>query len=160
MKWIDESSAFKPTIWAALDRLLDVADQIDERLKRIKPRANHLNTLRESPKHLVFFLADLVRIVEPTHFEVINYFYRELVGRADSAELRTYLELGCAMALLRKLKDAARTDEYWATPPLSDATTTFHRPRTADVRHERAAHLSVLQLIPEATRALETFAGC
>jgi hypothetical protein len=69
VRWIDKDSDFRPAIWVNHNRILDAATDLEARLNKVLPAPHSIKDLATSPKHLLFFICDLVshsshRVVE------------------------------------------------------------------------------------------------
>jgi len=75
LRWIGNESNFKPTIFVPLSRILESAAEIEDRIGRIpKTRSLKISDLAASPKHLLFFICDLVSVIYPASLETIAYY--------------------------------------------------------------------------------------
>ncbi len=75
LRWIDSESDFAPTIYVPLSQILRAVGDIEERVARIpKSRPVKISDLAASPKHLLFFLADLIAVIHPATIEMIEYY--------------------------------------------------------------------------------------
>lgn len=96
LRWIDSDSDFAPTIYVALDRILEAVDEIEERIARIpKSRTVKISDLAESPKHLLFFLCDLISVIHPATEGMVDYYLRNIApstgGQGQSGRRTRYL---------------------------------------------------------------------
>ena len=74
LRWIDSDSDFAPTIYVPLNRILQGVDKIEERISRIpKSRTVKISDLAASPKHLLFFLCDLISVIHPATEKMVEY---------------------------------------------------------------------------------------
>jgi hypothetical protein len=160
LKWIDGESVFKPTIYTNLDKILLAADQVQERIQRIaKPRSTKLEDLATSPKHLLFFICDLVSVIYPATLAMIAGYLEDISPSIASGGINvpTLVGLAVAMNLLRPLSVAAgsKTDTYYVPTESVDASHPFHHSRFLYLENQRAAYTSVLLTIPEAKALME-----
>lgn len=160
LRWIDAESKFAPTIYVALSQILKAIDEVEERIKRIpRTRAVGLLDLAESPRHLLFFLCDLIAVIYPATVEMVEFYLRQIAPSIPSSKVSipTLIALAVAMELLRA-KDVVvggrKQRFFW--PALPDAVERpFHRARRLlDLPSQRAAHVSVLLSVPEAQYVL------
>jgi hypothetical protein len=100
INWVDRDSIFAPSIWANLDTILESAGEIDSRIDRIPTAETRVTDLSSSPKHLLFFTCDLVSIFGPCPVEHVTFYLERLLGK-NPESLVLYLELACAMGLLK-----------------------------------------------------------
>jgi len=160
VKWIDAESDFKPTIYANLKQILLVADQVGERIERIpKPRSAKLEDLATSPKHLLFFICDLISVIYPATLPMVTGYLAEISPSIASSGINvpTLIVLAVAMNLLRPLTLTAgsRTETYYIPTESVDASRPFHHSRFLYLESQRAAYTSVLLSIPEAKEIME-----
>jgi len=162
LQWIDKESHFRPTIFASLQSILTAADQIEERVKRIPP-AHSLKVadLSTSPKHLIFFICDLVSVIYPATLETINHYLVAIAPSILSSEINvpTLVGLAVAMDLLRplQLRESDGTKVYYAPADPMGIRRPFHHSRLLYLEGKRAEHASVLLAIPQAKEVLEHF---
>ncbi|HEX3155575.1 MAG TPA: retron St85 family effector protein [Candidatus Angelobacter sp.] len=160
LRWIDAESAFRPTIYTNLSTVLSAVDQIGERINRIP--ASHsikVDDLSTSPKHLLFFICDLISVIYPASLSMINHYVSEIVSSISSSTINvpTLIGLAVAMDLLRPLiiTDGARTTVYYAPVDLDRIGRPFHHSRLLYLEARRAEHAAVLLAIPEAKAVLD-----
>jgi hypothetical protein len=160
LQWIDKESEFRPTIYASLDAVLGSADQVEERLKRIpKARSFKVSDLAMSPKHLLFFIADLVAVIYPATLETVGHYLAAIAPSILSTEINvpTLVNLGVAMNLLRTISvsDSGVTELYYAPADPTGVGRPFHHSRLLYLEGKRAEHASVLLAIPQAKQVLQ-----
>lgn len=162
--WVDVTSRFRPSIWADHSKILTSIDQIVERLQRIpKSKRTKVKDLRESAKHRLFFLCDLVSVIQPAPEDIICHYLAEIVGPDTIREVGSLLGLACVMNLVRSetaIVDGNEEKVYFRGPGEEHLDRPYHHARLLDLPSERASHVSVLQLIPDARAALERVARC
>lgn len=163
LRWIDAESKFKPTIYAPLLRILEIADEIDERISRIpKSRPAKVSDLAESPKHLLFFLCDLVSVIYPATIEMIEHYVGSVAPSILSSDIDvpTLIGLGVAMDLLVRRTMNIAGDDIAFYIPAGTATIErpYHHKKLLDLPTQRASHVSVLLTVPEAKAALDNLA--
>jgi hypothetical protein len=137
LRWIDAESVFRPTIYTTLTMVLSSIDQIEERISRIpESRSIKISDLSTSPKHLLFFIYDLIAVIQPAS-----------------------LGLAVAMGLLRAITvtEGVHTDVYYAPVDADRIGKPFHHSRLLYLEGRRAEHASVLLAIPEAKAVLDLF---
>jgi len=162
LHWIDVESAFRPTIYTSLSMVLSAADQIEERIKRIpESHSIKLDDLSSSPKHLLFFIYDLISVIHPASLRMINYYMSAIVPSLSSSaiNLPTLIGLAVAMGLIRPLTvtEASRGEVYYAPIDMNRIGRPFHHSRLLYLEARRAEHASVLLAIPEAKAVLDEF---
>jgi hypothetical protein len=160
LRWIDSDSNFAPTIYVSLSMILEAVDEIEERISRIpKSRTVKITDLAESPKHLLFFLCDLISIIHPATVEVVNFYLERIAPSILSSGINvaTLMGLGVAMDLLQAEKvTVSGSVETFYSPMGPDAIGhPFHHPRLLDMESLRATHVSVLLALPEAKAVLD-----
>jgi hypothetical protein len=160
IKWIDSESLFKPTIYTNLDKILLAADQAQERIQRIeKPRSTKLEDPATSPKHLLFFICDLVSVIYPATISMISGYLAEISPSVvtNGINVPTLVGLAVAMDLLRPVDvtDAHGTSTYYVPTESVDASHPFHHSRLLYLENQRAAYASVMLTIPEAKAVME-----
>jgi hypothetical protein len=161
VRWINAESTFAPTVYAPLTRILEAVDKIEERIDRIpKPRSTKLDDLSASPKHLLFFLCDLIAVIYPATIEIIEHYIRRIAPRTVSSDISvpTLIGLAVAMGILRaaRLKISGR-DEIFFLPAIEEPLERpFHHRRLLDLPSQRADHVSILLTLPEAAYVIKT----
>lgn len=160
LRWVDRESFFAPTICVPFPRILAAADQLEERIRRI-PRQNtvKITDLASSPKHLVFFVADLVAVIYPATMGLIEDYLGRIAPSilASSISLPTLVGLATALGLLRATRIRANGREETIYSPGSPKAVErpFHHRRFLDLPSQRADHVSVLLTIREAKAVLD-----
>jgi len=161
LSWIDKESDFRPTIYAALKFVTTAIDQIQNRIARI-PQSHSIKVtdLSTSPKHLLFFICDLIAVIYPATIAAVVHYLTKISPSLLSSNINvpTLIGLAVAMDLLRRfeIQDAAGSREVFFAP--SDPTgisRPFHHSRFLYLEGQRAAHASVLLAIPEAKAVLD-----
>jgi hypothetical protein len=160
IKWIDSESVFTPTIYTNLDKILLAADQAQERIQRIeKPRSTKIEDLATSPKHLLFFICDLVAVIYPATISMIGGYLAEISPSVvtNGINVPTLVGLAVAMELLRPVNvpEASGTNTYYVPTESVDASHPFHHSRLLYLENQRAAYASVILTIPEAKAVME-----
>lgn len=159
LRWIDRESAFAPTIYTSLNSILQAAGKVEERISRIpKPKTSRISDLASSPKHLLFFICDLVAVIHPATVSAIDYFVKRLVpSGATTFDVDTLVGLAIAMGLLRtRTAHISGTNQTLIQPTAPHTSERpFHHKRFLHLPSQRADHVSVLQTIPLARSVLE-----
>lgn len=162
LHWIDKESAFTPTIYTNLSIVLSAADQIEERIKRI-PESHPIKIadLSGSPKHLLFFLYDLISVIHPASLRMIDFYVSAIVPTlaASAINIPTLVGLAVAMGLLRRLTVSvgARDEVFYAPTDINRIGQPFHHSRFLYLEARRAEHASVIWAIPEARAVAAAF---
>ncbi|MEX2138227.1 MAG: retron St85 family effector protein [Pirellulales bacterium] len=145
IRWVDAESTFKPTIWTDLDQILNATGELEERLSRLKKSTpTRVSDLLSSPKHVLFFVCDLVAVFGPCPRDHMVANLKDLLGaRAPEVDIDLYLGLGRAMNLLGSFRVADR-DMFFRV--LDDGRlSSFQRRRHIDLSTLRAGVLSAMQ---------------
>jgi hypothetical protein len=163
VRWIDKDSDFKPTIYVPLPKLLQAVDQIEERITRIpESHGIKISDLATSPKHLLFFLCDLISVIHPATVEMIEYYLGRIAPStlSSSINVSTLVGLGEAMSLLRadQVTTGERKRVFFSPSSPGAVERPFHHSRLLDLQGQRAAHVSVLLTIPQARGVLADIA--
>jgi hypothetical protein len=158
VRWISQDSTFRPPIYVNHSRILECVTEVEDRLRRIpKPKTTRIEDLSQSPKHLVFFICDLVAVIGPATTSMIEYYIQSIVPGISPNEINTLISLGSSVNLIRQVElhlNGAKDIFFYRT--FDDALTRpFHHKRFLDLPSRRADHLQVLQTIPEANQALQ-----
>lgn len=159
LRWVDSDSHFAPTLYLPLDRILQGVDEVEERIARIpKSRTVKISDLAASPKHLLFFLCDLISVIHPATVEMVEFYLGQITPSILSSDINvpTLIGLGVAMELLRadnvSLGGETRT---FFSPTRPDAVEhPFHHSRLIDLESLRATQAAVLLAVPEARAVL------
>jgi len=155
VSWIEKDSTFSPPIYVNFSIILEAAEEIGERLDRISIRGKHkVPNLRESPKHLLFLLCDLVAVIGPAPPENVDYFVSKILEGNPKHDTASLLSLARAIGLLKTITLNNSTLYY---RPFSDGklvSFTYLRKKVS-LSGERAKHLSVLQKSSEGRAAID-----
>jgi len=153
IRWIDQDSVFRPSIWTHQEMILDAAREIDERLARIpKGKATAVTDLGEDPRHLLFFLCDLVAIVQPATRHALASLVEQILGPEKAQDVDRLLSLARAMGLVT-VSPLGGADEFYLSAG-EGLVRPYHRSHFVDLPSERAKYLAAIQLIPAARDAL------
>lgn len=160
IRWIDEESDFRPTIWTRHEQILECADELESRIATIpKPKLAKVSDLAMSRKHLLFFLCDLVAVIAPTTVEVISYFMERIAPTVPVVDLEITLLVGLAeaMGLLRKdsIVVGGGVEVTFFSPAKTEALQhPYHRIRWVNLSELRAEFISGLLTNPEAVKVI------
>jgi hypothetical protein len=159
VRWIDRESDFKPAIYGPLARILETVEEVEERIARIpKSRSVGMSDLGSSPKHLLFFLCDLIAVIYPATPDMIKYYVGRIAPKlAKEAKVDTLIGLAEAMGLIRAHGiTIGEQKQVYFSPMAHDALERpFHASPGLDLQSQRAAHVSVLLSIDQAKRVLD-----
>lgn len=156
IRWIDQESNFRPTIWVPLDSILLCAKEIELRIKNIpRPSASKVSDLAGNRKLLLFFVCDLVGVIAPATLDTIEYFVERIVpgGAVASLDVPMLVGLAEAMGLLRReaVNIQGMGQETFFSPSSADALEhPFHKIKWVDLSSLRSEYVYKLQLIPQA----------
>lgn len=159
LRWIDDESQFAPTVYVSLPRILQAIDEIEERIARIdRTGAVRLTDLASSPKHLLFFLCDLIAVIHPATTRMIEYYLERIAPSVlgSSIKVPTLLGLAVAMDLLHAkpvIVGGQQEIFFWPTKTTAVARP-FHHRSSLDLPSQRAAHAAVLLTVPQARSVL------
>lgn len=153
VQWVNKESRFAPALHAKFSHLLSEGDRLDFRLEKLPAaRAERIEDLANSPKHLVFFLCDLVAVVGPVVADHIEYLLNRILGQTPSIETPVFLSLAASMDLLKTI--TIGEDLFFYRRPENGELRSFHRKRFLNLAEERARVVSVLLRIDQARQAL------
>jgi hypothetical protein len=158
VQWIDNDSRFKPAIYADLERVLTAIAQVEDRLERLpKPSTTRVENLAISPKHLLFFICDLLAVIEPATREIIEYYITQIVPGINTKQVSTLIGLGVAMALIAQSEFSIRgtTAVFYYRPSIDSLVKPFHHDRWLDLPTHRAEQAGALLAIAQGRDALE-----
>ena len=163
LKWIDSESDFAPTIYTDLRGILLAGKDLEDRIKRIpKPKRTKIEDLATSPKHLLFFICDLVSVIYPAPISLIASYLDQISPSVSTGGINigTLVGLAVAMGLLRpvEVKTGAHKETYYIPTDRVDASHPFHRSPFLYLESQRAAYTSVLMTFPEAKALMEAAA--
>jgi hypothetical protein len=153
VEWVDQDSAFGPSVWLTQKRILESIDHIEERLARVpSERARRVTNLLESPKHLFFFVCDLVAVFGPCTEEDVKDIAREILQN-ESFDVALYVGLGTATGVLQSLQHEGR--QFFFRPLDGGRLRSFHRTRKLlDIPTLRARMLSAMQASRDGVKLL------
>ena len=159
LNWIDRESDFKPTVYVPFSRVLEAVNEIEERLGRLpKPHQTKVADLGSNPKQLLFFLCDMVAVIQPATVKTVQYYVGQICQLAQGAALAvpTLLGLAKAMGLLRidQIKCGFSAIPMYSAVERDSLDRPFHHSYPIDLRRLRSDHVSVLLTIPEAKAAI------
>ncbi len=158
VSWINEDSEFAPAIYVNHATILESVIEIEERLKRItKPTTTRIEDLSKSPKHLVFFICDLIAVIGPATTSMIEHYIKRIVPTVSADQVPTLIGLGSAMDLICHFEVPLNgsCETYFYRVVGEALTRPFHHQRYLDLPSRRADQVEVLQSIPEASVALQ-----
>jgi hypothetical protein len=161
IKWIDQESNFRPTIWVPLDSILLCAKEIEKRIQAIppQPKASRVSNLTVNRKLLLFFVCDLVGVIAPATVETIEYFVERIISRSTAGSLDVPMLVGLAeaMGLLRKevVNVTGVGQQTYFSPRSAEALGhPFHKIKWVDLSSLRSEYVYKLQLIPQALEVM------
>lgn len=163
LRWLDRASDFSPTIYVPLQRILECVGEVEERISRIsRLNTTKISDLSTSPKHLLFFLCDLLSVIYPATLEMVEDYLSRIAPSIFSTNLDvpTLIGLAIAMGLLRvdTVSRQGINDSFLSPADSYEIDRPFHHTRLNDLKSLRASHVSVLLAIPEARAVLSDVA--
>jgi hypothetical protein len=154
VRWVNEESVFRPALFVNFETIALAGAEIDARLERLpKQVPAHFmeGQVRSSPKHLLFFLCDLVAVLGPSAPNHLQFYLEQSLGEVPEPELLNYLGLAVALKLLSAREVAG--NRYYETRAGTELRP-YVRRRFLDLSTERAKVLSALQKIESARTVL------
>ena len=155
VRWIDKDSDFKPTLWVDHSRILESVDELKDRLSRLpKITTARIPDLSTSPKHLLFFICDLISVFGPAPLTHIEFYVQEILKKAPTLSCAALIGLATTMRLIRKITDPLGSEMYYR--PLDDGKLeSFQKRKYLSLPSLRASIVSVMLTIEDARGALE-----
>ncbi len=152
VRWVNSDSLFRPTLFVDLDSILLAVDEITERLNRLTPPSGErVANLAAHPKHLLFFLRDIVGVIGPVTAAHVERYAKAILG-VDPPNVFSLLGLAESLQLVESGRIDGM-DFYFVR--LTDEFRPVINKKFFDLPTERAKVLSVLQRIESARRALQ-----
>jgi len=153
VRWTDKDSSFRPCIWANHQSILEAAGDLEIRLKNILRGPTRIIDLAGSPKHLLFFICDLVAVFGPCPLTHVKFYLEKLLGR-ESESIDMLVSLASAMGLLNSIRPAPTTELYFRPLQNGNLPVFHYTKKHLGIPTLRAKVLGVMQMIPEAADAL------
>jgi hypothetical protein len=156
VRWIDKDSDFKRTLWVDHTKILEIVDELKDRLSRLPKATNvRIPNLSESPKHLLFFICDLISVFGPVPLKHIEFYIEQIMGKAPTPSCLTLLELARAMDLIKIVTSPSGIVMYYR--PLDEGQlSSFQNKRYLYLPSLRARIISVLLTIDAARAVLQS----
>lgn len=156
VRWTDKDSDFRPSIWVNHESILEAARELEARLTKILPQPTRIKDLSTSPKHLLFFICDLVAIFGPCPSSHVALYVENILGQKHES-VAMFLGLATAMGLLRCFHSVRHLELFYR--PLNDGNLpVFHfTKKHLGIPSLRAKALSVIQTVAVAETALRDF---
>ena len=153
VEWVDRDSIYSPAIWLNQERILESVDQIEERIARIPPdKERRVTALNASPKHLFFFVCDLVAVFGPCSETDVRDIARDVL-QEEALDVGLYLGLGRATGVLESFH--FDESELFLRPLDDGRLRSFHRTKKyIDIPTLRARMVGATQTSREGVRAL------
>lgn len=161
VRWIDADSEFRPSIYVDLRQILTAVDQIEQRIKRIpKQKPTRVTDLASNPKQLLFFLCDLIAVIQPATTTMIESYMLNIVHDVSEIDVAALVGLGSALNLLAPLEINLNgvTGTFYYRTQFDALRKPFHHKKWLDLPTQRAIQASVLLNIPQARDALNALA--
>jgi hypothetical protein len=122
VRWAESDSQYKP-IYANLNNILEIAPQIDGRLKKKTPKQLHSHSWKQSatlsPKELLIALSKLIFVLGPVPREHLVFYLRKIFCHDDDAETAYSLSLASALGLIRNAKPMGFSSPFFYCPNFS-----------------------------------------
>lgn len=162
LRWIDQESLFRPTIYVNHDTVLDCVEDVESRLSRIpKAKSTKVKNLVENRRHLLFFLCDLVAVTYPVTLSMLEFYVDRIIPNPDghSLDIATLVGLAESMDLLRsrRVEIGGSTSIFYAPASSHSLDVPYHHHMLLDLPELRAQHISVLLTIDDAMHAQAAF---
>ena len=152
VRWIDADSKFRPAVFVNLDSILSAADKILERLQRLAPPSEQrIGNFADYPKHLLFFVRDILAVVGPATANHIERYMTQILGVQPPPIISL---LGLAQSLGLVESDNVGTVTYYFVR-MTDDFKAVVRKKFFELPNERAKVVSVLQTIEAAREPLK-----
>ena len=152
VRWTDADSIFAPALFVRLESILSASDQILERLARLTPpRAQRIDNLSNHPKHLLFFMRDILAVVGPVTALHIERYVQAILGTRPPQTV-SLLSLAESLDLVEGA--TIGLDRYYFVR-MNSGFKPVVKKNFFELPNERAKVLSVLQTIDHAKTALE-----
>ncbi len=103
VKWVNRESNFSPSLWIDKERILDFAREIERKLGRTPVPKKRISDITSSPKHLLFFVSDLVTVFGPVSATQVKILLDRLSIRITE-DTSFYLGLGAALGILKSFR--------------------------------------------------------
>ena len=159
VRWIDADSRFGPAVWVDLDRILECGKELTERLSRLpSPGVVRIADLSASPKHMLFFLCDLVAVCGPATVTDLEYYVSQILEGQPEWSIMSLVGLARAMDLINS-HDVGGV-EYYIRPLEDGLLRTFERKRPfVDLAAERARLMGALLRTGEGREVMAVISG-
>ena len=154
LQWIESESTFSPPIYVPLKGILAGIGEIEERISRIPRMPTRISNLADSSKHLLLFICDLVAIIQPATFDIVQRYCKRILPAAPSHEdVATLMALAKALNLLQL--SAIDGVDYFLPSTSEAVDKPFHHVRLTGLPALRAEHVAALLNIPSAQSVLD-----
>lgn len=159
VRWVDKDSQFAPAVWLNPSTILEGTAEIDERLA-VLPRitSSRVQNLADSPKHLLFFVCDIVAIFGPCPLHHVEFYTDQVLdGEIPSVSVDMLLGLAVAMNLITIVP--SREGSMFFRPPVDGKLPTYRKTKYLHPPEMRAQVWAALQRIEEGQAALRNARG-
>lgn len=151
VRWVDADSLFTPSLFVNLDSILTAVDEINSRLARLPaPSTQRVDSLIEHPKHLLFFIRDILAVIGPIRADHLERYLKEILG-ASPPHLISLLGLAQSLGLLES--GVVGSAQYYFAR-ITDDFKPVVRKKFFELPRERAKVMAVLQTIDAAREPL------
>ena len=151
-RWVNERSAFGACVYCALDPISPSVSRIIETLDRSLPSTSAAVTsaeARESPRHLLLLLADLVAIMGPAKPQEIRLALEGVVEGRSAWRVDTMIGLALSLDLIAsKNPEAPLHSQLFYRPLVESSPHGLLIRDTFDIRRARASFIECYQRVP------------
>lgn len=154
---INTNSQFSPAIVTCFTAISRCAGELEKRLNRVTPnKASAPVDVRNSEKHLLFMLCDIVAITWPITLIGVEAYIQDLLKLDNLSAVEMLLSLAVAMGLMecRQIDNVM----YFCQSPEQQRQRAYLRQKYLNIPDIRATYLGTLGGIPDFQKVLEEIA--
>lgn len=155
IRWIDAESSFRPALYTDFAVVLRAGVEIDTRLTTVRegldnPEADEITSFADRPKHLLFFLCDLMAVIGPSPASHASYYVERVFGGTHGAwSIESMLGLAESLGVLKSVIHGGFEERLYYRPLDDGSLKSFQHPtRMFVLPEERARFIEVYQRIP------------
>lgn len=150
VKWVDDDSRFRPTIFGDFDAFLRNVGEIEERIRRIpktgRPSAGEAGRkLHERPKELLYLLCEILAITGPASREQCADILTCLLGAKPAIDVPSLLGLAVTLEFAEVIGGPG--DSVYVPASGVARSEATRRWRLVDLALERARFISGMQKV-------------
>jgi len=155
IRWINKDSKFKPAIYTDLSSILLGAEELNNRLKKIKIRGEipNIQSIADNPKHLLFLIFDLLSIIAPASQKHIELYLNKIAGIKPTWETSSLISLGKALKII-DFFEFNNERLYYRIPKENIFKPFIHKEIFYELENERAIILNSLMKIKESRNSI------